>query len=766
MSVVEDRSVAWDGVTRGFKPASPPLIPGVPDHLRLYAGDARGSDIDPIVYELIRFGLLQANQEHGITLQKLCVSPITMIARDFQPSILMADGSAVVLGPYLQYFSNLLTLTVQWILENYSDSVGIRPGDMFLANDPYIGTAHQSDVALLCPIFHEGELFAWVGNMVHHSDVGGPVPGSFCPSARDIWEDPSPFPPIKLIEGGEIREDLKRLFLRQSRLPVNAEMDLFAAIGGNNVAHRRIEDLNERHGASSVHAAMHRLMDAGERSLRAKLETIPDGTWSEVVYNEAALAGDTGLYKYQLNITKKGDRLIIDNEGTEPQAGAISVTYATFVAASLAAVAAQLCYDLAGAFGGAYRLVEHQAIPGTLSCSEWPAPSSAGGYNVYMVYGPAMSALAKMMSAAEGEVQEKAMGVPLTLWNIAVYSGTAENGAYFVGPDVNGLIGALPAGSVRDGLDCGGQVHIPEGEASNVEEYEEAWPIIYWYRRMAEAGAAGAGQYRGGCGFEQALSVHRAGDVTLDLYMNEGFAKTPGVGGSNPGGRCFTRLSGADGGEDKPLQFKGSPVPFEDGDVVTWNWPNAGGFGDPLLRNPDAVVEDAGRGQLDAVAAAEVYGVVLATDDSGKPRLDPEATQQRRHDMAQARLATAKPPNTVAPSSESGHELSTTSFGPHLHLTAGADEGSWACAECEAILGPAQQNYKDGCALIESRMSDLGTAFVADGSETAARMLFREFCCPQCATRIGTEIAREGETYTWDIRPFHRASASSEAVGS
>ena len=140
-------AIAWDGVARGYvPPARLSIDPGLALHER------DSADVDPVTFEVIRYALLNANVEHGQTLQRLCVSPVTMLARDFQPSILTQDGELVFLGPYLQYFSNAQALTIKWILENRSAEPGIGPGDMFLSNDPYVGTPHQPDTLSLIHI--------------------------------------------------------------------------------------------------------------------------------------------------------------------------------------------------------------------------------------------------------------------------------------------------------------------------------------------------------------------------------------------------------------------------------------------------------------------------------------------------------------------------------------------------------------------------------------------------------------------------------------
>ncbi len=190
-------TIVWDGVARGYAPAD---VLSISPGLRLQT--AEEPEVDPITYEVIRNSLQNINLENGNTIQKLSISPITMINRDFQCAILTEIGDVMFLGPYLMYLGNTLGLMTKWVLENRSESPGIEDGDVFLNSDPYVGSSHQQDTGLTSPVFWEGELFCWVANCVHYSDVGGPAPGSFCLDSRTIWEDPPLFPPMKLVERG------------------------------------------------------------------------------------------------------------------------------------------------------------------------------------------------------------------------------------------------------------------------------------------------------------------------------------------------------------------------------------------------------------------------------------------------------------------------------------------------------------------------------------------------------------------------------------
>jgi N-methylhydantoinase B len=453
--------VAWDGVARGYVPPDPPTSLSIDPNLPLH--ETGSADVDPVTFEVIRYALLNANVEHGQTLQRLCVSPITMLTRDFQPSILTQRGELVFLGPYLQYFSNAQALTIRWILENRSSDPGIGPGDMFLSNDPYVGTPHQPDTIVAAPVFADGQLFCWVANVLHHSDIGGSVVGSFCVDAPDIFTDPPAFPPFKIVEAGRVRTDLEQVFLRQSRLPGVVQMDLRAAVSANTVTTAKIEALIARYGADAVKTVMTRVIEAGEEVFLQRLRQIPDGTWSHRLYAEASHTGDTGLYRYQLTVRKRGDELVVDNAGTDPQAGSINVTYAGLVGAFLSALTASLTPDLAGAYGGVYRRVRFEPVPGTLSCADFPAAvSPAGVFTMELLISLSGSVIAKMVAAGPPELRDGALGPSQPHWYGTIMAGQYSSGAPYIAVNANNMVGALPASSDADGADFGGHFWIPE----------------------------------------------------------------------------------------------------------------------------------------------------------------------------------------------------------------------------------------------------------------------------------------------------------------
>lgn len=744
-------SVPWDGTVRGYVPSEPLQVDR---SVQIYNGDPVA--VDPITFEVVRYGLLNANLEHGQILQRLCVSPVTMLARDFQPSILTGIGDLVVMGPYLQYFSSAQSLTVKWILEHRSADTGIAPGDMFLSNDPYVGSPHQPDTVVAAPVFIGDQLFCWVANILHHSDVGGSVAGSFCVDATDIYTDPPAFPPCKIVERGKIRQDLEQVFLRQSRLPNNVEMDLHAAVSAAMVTVAKIEALMARYGAAVVGMVMARILDVGEQLFVERLRSIPDGIWTQRMYAEGAHTGDSGLYRYQLTVRKQGEELFIDNTGTDPQTGSINITYAGLVGSFLSVLAASLVPDLAGAHGGIHRRVHFDPTPGTLSCADFPAAvSPAGVFTLELMISLAGTVIAEMVATGSSELQERALGPAQPHWYGSIVAGQQPSGAPFIAVNANNMIGALPASSTTDGVDFGGHFWIPEGIASNIEEVEQLYPMLCLYRRGLRCGADGAGAYRGGRSITEAYVPWGVPGMALALYVDESFPKVTGPFGGNPSsmGRVMVRhatdfhswfVAGrvpedirALDGVDEPVQHKGPMILLGEDSVFSWAGANNPGYGDPLDRDPALVAADVEAGYLDAGTATRVYGVRWGSD----AMVDAVATAEERARLMQLRLDEAEPPLLACEPVQA--EAEVRPVGGQLGLL--VEDGrltAWVSIAGQVRLAPVTLDFTTGCARRDRPVNEVAEEFATYRGRAGESMLLREHLCPVTGRRLATELIR------------------------
>lgn len=746
--------VVWDGVQRGYSGENL----RIPDTVSIH--DEIAENVDPVTFEVIRYSLMNVNIEHGDTIQRLCVSPVTMLARDFQPSILSHDGEVLFLGPYLQYFSNAQSLTVKWILENRAEDPGIEEGDVFVSNDPFVGSPHQPDTVVAVPIFVEGKLYAWSTNILHHSDVGGSVMGSFCIDATDIFMDPPPFPPFKIASKGKIRTDVEQMFLRQSRVPAAVHMDMRAAISASTVAAQKITKIIERYGAATVKSVMQGVLEAGEQTTKQRLAQIPDGQWHHRIYGEAAHTGDANVYVYEMTLRKEGDMLYVDNKGTDPQTGSINVAYAGLVGAFLSALTAALTPDLAGAYGGVYRRVKFDLEPGTLSSADFPAAvSPAGTYTMETLISLSGTLIAKMLATAEPEVAELSIGPAHPTFYATVIGGAHPDGTPFIGSNANNMIGSIGAFPAEDGIDFGGHTWVPDGRASNIEELELLWPMLFLYRKPLKSGADGAGQYRGGRGFKEGTIPWGVPGLAAALYMDDSFPKTVGLFGANPGAVGNFRLKH---GADVLQQFSAGKVPTEFEDLLgtqehvvakgpmlmmgadsVWEWTgaNATGSGDPILRQAQVVANEIADESISAADAERVYGVILNNGE-----LDLEATAQNRAKILQDRLASASMPETVSVLAD---DVSVSVLGGDLGIATLADgEQVFASVKGRVNLGPTTQDPKNAGAVRETFVHEFASEYDTVETRPGWNMKYREYLCPVTGIRFDSEIIREGDEAT------------------
>ena len=599
-----------------------------------------------MTFEVVRHALWNVNEEHGATIQRLSGSPVAMYALDLNPSILTEDAEFVYFGPYMQYMSGVTDTQVKWTLENRSDNPGIRDGDMFLANDPWVGAAHQMDVMLLCPVFWQGELFCWVTNCLHQYDIGGITPGSFCPSARDAFDEGILIPPVKIVEANEIRRDIEEVYLRSSRKPSAVALDFRAQLAGNMTARDRVLSLITRYGAETVKGVMRKILDDGERAFLKKLSRLPDGVWRDRTYVECCRPGDrrcTG----SLTLKKKASKLVFENEGTAPQAGGINATYSGWRGAIMVALNELMCWEQYYAVGGALRHVEFNPTPGTLNCADFPASVSTAPVQCMEIsLYPAYNVLSKMIYP-DPELRRDVMCIGGTSqWPATIFRGIDQWGERYGYLLVDPIGGAIGAFSHADGISTGGQARTPICKLPNVEHTEQSFPVLFLYRKeITDSG--GAGKCRGGLSAESCFIPHGTDNITHDtLSSGNAIPTSTGMMGGYPGAvnryrflkesTSLERMKRSELVNDiDELKGEGNAAAAAAGlraeprDVYAVLWSAAGGFGDPLERDPAKVAADVDNGDVSEKAAIEIYGVVLG---------DARATERRAPSIRARRI--------------------------------------------------------------------------------------------------------------------------------
>ena len=719
------------------------------------------TDVDPVTFEVIRHALWNINEEHGRTIQRVSGSPVAIYALDLNPTIMTEDAEFVYVGPYMQYMSGVADTQVKWVLEYRSDNPGISDGDMFLANDPWVGAPHQQDVMLICPVFWEGELFAWITNCLHQYDIGGVTPGSFCPAAESSFDEGISLPPVKIIEGMEIRRDIEEVYLRSSRKPEMVALDFRAQMVGNSSARKRLLELIRRYGPATVKGVMKKIIADSETSYLEKMARLPDGVWQDRTYVECCRPGDRQTYRVILTIRKKGDRLIFENEGTAPQDGAMNATYSGWRGSQIVAINQLLCWDQHFAPAGALRHIDFDPTLGTFTCARHPAsvstaPVQAMEISLYPTY----NAMSKMIFS-DPEMRRDIICIGGTSqWPATIFRGIDQWGERYGYILVDPIGGAIGAFSHADGISTGGQARTPICKMPNIEHTEQDFPVLFLYRKEVPD-SGGAGKYRGGMSAESCFIPHNTESITQDT-LSSGNATPTGTGmmGGYPGatneykykrnsdiqsrieaGQMVDDISELNG-EDVTLQLRQVDFQQQPVDVYAVVCSAAGGFGDPLDRDTKLVQMDIEGNAVTVEAAREIYGVIVDPDTL---EVNQDATYKLRADTRHHRLKGY----SGTPIRCNGEIVIHVT--ENLDLRSDAGHEVYCCAKCQTEVGLLGSNYKEHCIRIDEPVTKSNvligepSRFIDDTPE------FRQFSCPGCGTLIENEIAMRGEPVLMDI---------------
>lgn len=683
--------------------------------------------IDPITFEIVRHRLFRVVEEAVITLKHVSGSATTNEGHDLMVSLYTAEGRLLMGGVGFLHHLSSASEACKAIIRRFGNRICER--DVYLLNDPYTAALHTSDVYLVAPVHHEGRLVAWSACFVHINDVGAMNPGGFCPEARDIFSEGFSSPGLRIVHRGEVCEDVLDTLLNMVRSPDMVGLDIRSMIACNNVARERLLALIDKYGEPVVASIGAQLIRQSEDLLRERLRELPDGTWRTCQYMDV----EGKPLEIRLAMTKRTDRLVFDFTGSSPQAErGVNCTRWAAWGGLLAPLYPLLCYDIVWN-EGVLNPVEMIAPEGTIVNCRRPAPVSiATTAAVQAVNNLSLVCISKMLAAHPTYRREATAvwhGSHLCLYLFARNS----HGDLVIGSTTETFGGSGGAGFLADGMDIGGEIPNPISRMANVETNEAMYPIRYLFRRrMRDSG--GAGWHRGGAGGEYAIVPHGGAEEKfgfvvsgkgVDFPMGHGLA---GGYPGNPGRYVIVRgagtTAGADGQTLVPLSLSelgGRPevvswgvydVAADDALYVRWN--GAGGYGDPLERDPDAVLGDVNEGIVSTDAARRLYGVVIAEDGA----FDPVKTRSERARLRDLRrdAATAEPEGAAE---------------------ARVDE-SYACSGCGVQSGRAGAH---GVRRRERPLSEFGPAYT-----TGALAFIRELICPSCGRLVDAQVIRQDKS--------------------
>ena len=294
-----------------------------------------------MTFSIIRHRLFRIVDEAVITLKHVSGSAITNEGHDLMVSLYRADGSLLMGGVGFLHHLTSAAEACKSIIRRFEGH--IREGDVFLLNDPYTAALHTSDIYLVAPIHYDGKLVAWSACFVHVYDIGAMNPGGFSPQSADIYTEGFSSPGIKIVDRGEMAQDVIDTMLNMVRSPEMVMLDLRSMIACNNVARERMQALIAKYGAETVDEAGSELIRQSETLFRARLKELPDGEWQSRQYLD--VNGETATVR--LTMTKTGDRLVFDFTGSSVQSRhAINCTKWASLGGLFAPLFPLLCYDI------------------------------------------------------------------------------------------------------------------------------------------------------------------------------------------------------------------------------------------------------------------------------------------------------------------------------------------------------------------------------------------------------------------------------------
>jgi N-methylhydantoinase B len=566
--------------------------------------------------EIFRHSLKSIVEEMGVTLQRTAYSTNIKIRRDHTCAIFDLNLRHIAqhdIAP--QHVGSMVSVVPQNMRERVGD---LEPGDGILINDPYRGAVHLPDVMVISPLFHDGEIAGYAANSAHHVDIGGSTPGGIPNDSTELFAEGLIMPGVRAIRDWEFDEEMLNLITRNVRGSDMRLGDYRAQLAANKIGEERLSNLFDEYGADAIDEYLDELLDYTERRVRAAISDLPNGTYQAEDYMDGDGVVDEPVL-LDLMLEVDDDEMTIDFTGTaEQNTGPLNCTPAMAFAGSMAVIMALLGEDLPKN-DGFYRPFETVTPEGTMVNPVDDAPV-AGGWEIAM---------------RAGDLVTKAMADALPEETVAATKGIVCNIAYG-GRDPRDdekyvyyetVAGGYGARAEKDGMEAV-QTHFQNTANSPIEELESEIPLYVRKYELIQ-NSAGAGRTRGGMGVRRDMEFYDH-SASFSLLTDRAKSKPWGLFGGKSG-FAAQYIINPDGDDPTTVSSK-STTQLEPNDVASVQTPGGGGYGDPLERPPEKVLEDVTNEKVSVEAAHEEYGVVV---DYERRAVDEVATEEKRAELAE-----------------------------------------------------------------------------------------------------------------------------------
>ena len=571
------------------------------------------SQFDPITLEILWRRLVSIVDEADASVARTAFSSLLRDAHDYTCMFTDSRGQELVQGTFCTPGqAGAMALGVK----NLINSIALdayQPGDVFIVNDPWLLAGHLNDVCVMSPIFYKARPVAFTACVFHHSDIGGRVASD----NRQVYEEGIFIPPLKLYAAGVLNESVLELIRWNVRTPEEVTGDIRSQVAANHVCAQKVIEMLEDEGLDSLDDLADEIIDRTEMSMRAAISKIPNGVYPYDGIIEGA--GKREDITIKVTVEVKDSDIHIDFDGTSSQVDwggnvVYNFTYAYVFMAVKSAFDPDIPIN-----EGAIRPVKMTAPEGTVVNCKFPAAVAArmqiGHFMTEMVFKALAAATPDNIIAESG-------GTPA---QTNIFYGKRHNAAPWLTMIIRG--GGLGAGSRMDGHHCA--IFPANGANTPVEIFESDTPLIVEERSLV-CDSGGPGRMRGGLGRKMTIRVpddDYAPQGPTSIAIQAGRYKYPprGLFGAGPGSGARFLV------DEQPGDPSGLTL-CQPGNVIQFESAGGGGYGDPLLRDPQAVAADVVNGYVSIEKALEDYGIVIDPVTLKVDALGTEKVRDRRKD--------------------------------------------------------------------------------------------------------------------------------------
>ena len=543
--------------------------------------------IDPITLEVLWNRLLSVVNEQQVTLMRTAFSTVVRESQDLACGVFDTRGSMIAQSlTGTPGHINAMATGVQHFLKAYPAET-LQPGDVLITNDPWQTAGQINDMTILTPVFKGERVVGYFASTCHAPDIGGRI---FSGEAREVFEEGLRIPITKLFIRDEPNQELFKIIRANVRTPDETIGDLYAQTASNAVGARELLHFMDEFTLDSIDPLADEIITRSERAMRQAIRALPNGRYE----NESWSDGYDEPIRIKVTVTIEDEDLYIDFDGSSPQSSrginvVLNYTHAYASFAIKAAVSPEVPHN-----EGAFRPVHVTAPPGSiLNCLEPAAVASRhliGHFLPGVIFGALAPAMPGKLMACGAD----------PIW-ISVWHGkwpvSQETFTFSLFQ-----CGGTGARAVKDGLNTTG---FPSGVAGVPAEVFESLAPLVQHRRELRTDSGGAGTYRGGLGQWTEASYRGEEWWGISALCDRTHFPATGLEGGKSGAAGEFLVNNSIRPQPKAL------FSLALGDRVQLNLPGGGGYGNPLQRPAELVLNDVINGYVSLEAAKCEYGVII-----------------------------------------------------------------------------------------------------------------------------------------------------------